>query len=211
MTATPKGGVRKRARPANRAALPALEQPIPLGKQIRDLRLARRQTLAQLAQAIGKSIAYVSLIERNRAEVPVSTLKSISDALGVQISWFFQGYDLGAPEEHGYIVRRNNRRHLSFPRLGLEEDLLSPTLTGETELILSTFAPGARSGEQLVSRMAEQSGYVISGRLELQIEQRRFVLQAGDSFRINRGEAFTARNPGEEPSVSLWVITPPRY
>ncbi len=204
-------GAVKKARGVPRRAVGASEDPIPLGRQIRDLRLARRQTLAQLAKAIGKSIAYVSLIERNRAEVPVSTLKAIGDALGVQISWFFQGYDLGAPQEHGYIVRRSHRRHLSFPGLGLEEDLLSPTLTGETELILSTFAPGARSGEQLVSRMAEQSGYVISGRLELQIERRRFLLSEGDSFRINRGEGFTARNPGEEPSVSLWVITPPRY
>jgi transcriptional regulator with XRE-family HTH domain len=184
---------------------------IPLGDQIRDLREARRWTLAQVARAIGKSIGYLSLIERNRSEVTVSTLKAISDALGVQISWFFQGYDLSVPAEHGYVVRRNNRRHLKYPGVGLEEDLLSPTMTGEAELILSTFAPGAKSGEQLVSRMAEQSGYVIAGQLELQLHDRSFMLQVGDSFRIGRGEAYTARNPAKEPSVSLWVIAPPRY
>ena len=59
--------------------------------------------------------------------------------------------------------------------------------------------------------MAEQSGYVIAGELELSVGARTFQLRAGDSFRIERGEAFTARNPGGATSVSLWVIAPPRY
>lgn len=183
----------------------------PLGNQIRDLRAARGMSLAALARAIGKSVGYVSQIERGRSEVSISTLKAVSDELGVQISWFFQGYDPRVPSEHGHIVRREHRRRLDFPGTGIEEELLSPTLTGEAELILSTFAPGARSGEKPVSRMAEQSGYVIQGQLELKIGSKRFALRPGDSFRIGRGEAYTARNPGSVDSVSLWVIAPPRY
>ena len=89
--------------------------------------------------------------------------------------------------------------------------VFSPTLTGEAELILSTFAPGARSGDEQVSRMAEQSGFVIVGELALNVGVRVFRLRTGDSFRIGRGEAFSAANPGAETSVSLWVIAPPRY
>ncbi len=197
------------------ATLPSPHSPTqavsPLGGQIRDLRAARGMRLAELAKAIGKSIGYVSQIERGRSEVSISTLKLISDALAVQISWFFQGYDPEVPDEHGYVVRTEHRRRLNFPGTGIEEELLSPSLTGEAELILSTFAPGARSGDEQVSRMAEQSGYVIAGLLELDVGTRRFRLRPGDSFRINRGESFTARNPGSETSVSLWVIAPPRY
>jgi transcriptional regulator with XRE-family HTH domain len=195
--------------PARRArATPA---PSPLGSQIRDLREARGMNLAALAKAVGRSIGYVSQIERGRSEISISTLKAISEALEVQISWFFQGYDPRVPAEHGHVVRREHRRRLDFPGTGIEEELLSPTLTGEAELILSTFAPGARSGDEQVSRMAEQSGYVIAGELELSVGTRTFQLRAGDSFRIERGEAFTARNPGSVTSVSLWVIAPPRY
>ena len=186
-------------------------EPISLGAQIRDLREARRMRLAELAQAIGKSIGYVSQIERGRSEVSISTLKSISDALGVSISWFFQGYDPREPSEHGYVVRREHRRRLDFPGTGIEEELLSPTLNGEAELIMSRFAPGARSGDVQVSRMAEQSGVVLSGELDLAVGDSRFLLKAGDSFRIGRGEPFTACNPGSEPSHSLWVIAPPLY
>jgi transcriptional regulator with XRE-family HTH domain len=196
-------------------AVPAAEalprEPIALGAQIRDLRAARRMTLAELAQAIGKSIGYVSQIERGRSEISISALKSISDALGVSIGWFFQGYDPREPSEQGYVVRREHRRRLDFPGTGIEEELLSPTLNGEAELIMSRFAPGARSGDVQVSRLAEQSGVVLSGELELLVGDRRFLLRAGDSFRIGRGEPFTACNPGSEPSQSLWVIAPPLY
>jgi transcriptional regulator with XRE-family HTH domain len=202
-----------RERPAaRRARAPREVYPLsPLGSQIRDLRAARGMSLARLAGAIGKSVGYVSQIARGRSEVSISTLKSISDALDVQIGWFFQGYDPRVPAEHGYVVRRENRRRLNFPGTGIEEELLSPTLTGEAELIQSRFAPGAKSGDRQVSRMAEQSGYVIAGELELHVGSRRFRLRTGDSFRIGRGEAFSARNPGTETSVSLWVIAPPRY
>ncbi len=185
--------------------------PSPLGSQIRDLRAARGMSLAALADAVGKSIGYVSQMERGRSEISISTLKSVSEALGVQISWFFRGYDPDVPAEHGRVVRREHRRRLDFPGTGIEEELLSPTLSGEAELILSTFAPGARSGDEQVSRMAEQSGYVIEGQLELLMGEERFSLRAGDSFRIGRGEAFSACNPGTATSVSLWVIAPPRY
>ena len=168
-------------------------------------------SLVALAKAIGRSIGYVSQIERGRSEISISTLKAVSEALGVQISWFFQGYDPKVPAEHGRVVRREHRRRLDFTGTGIEEELLSPTLTGEAEVILSTFAPGARSGEEQVSRMAEQSGYVIEGELELSVGARRVALRAGDSFRFGRGEPFGVQNPCSVTSVSLWVIAPPRY
>jgi len=205
--ATPARAMAGRTAPARAAA----EAASPLGSQIRDLRVARGQSLAELAAAIGKSIGYVSQIERGRSEISISTLKAISDALDVQIGWFFQGYDPRVPAEHGHVVRRENRRRLSFPGTGIEEELLSPTLTGEAELILSTFAPGARSGDEQVSRMAEQSGFVIAGELDLHVGERIFRLRTGDSFRISRGESYRVVNPGAAASVSLWVIAPPRY
>ena len=197
--------------PATRRVRGRSAEPSPLGSQIRDLRAARAMSLAALAEAIGRSVGYVSQMERGRSEISISTLKAISETLGVQISWFFQGYDPRVPEEHGFVVRHEHRRRLDFPGTGIEEELLSPTLTGEVELILSTFAPGARSGEEPVSRMAEQSGYIIEGQLELTVGARRFTLRPGDSFRIGRGESYAARNPGSVTSVSLWVIAPPRY
>ena len=101
-----------------------------VGEQIRELRRLKRMTLEQLADAVGISTSYMSQIERNRAKLPIGTLRSICDALGVHITWFFPADSGGAPEERHFIVRAKNRRRMSFTGLGINEELLTPNLSG---------------------------------------------------------------------------------
>ena len=48
-----------------------------LGELIRDLRRARGMTLQELADEIGKSVGYVSQIERNKSTLTIAALMSI--------------------------------------------------------------------------------------------------------------------------------------
>ena len=181
-----------------------------IGQQIRDLRKARGITLEALARQIDKSTAWVSLVERNRTELSISSLKGIAEALGMQISWFFQAQGETPERERPYIVRRDNRRQLALHSTGMHEELLSPGLNGESELVMTTFQPGASGGET-VERDAEECGLVLEGRLGLSIGDEEFELGAGDSFTIPRGSAHRSWNPGEQTTRVVWVITPPSY
>jgi len=60
-----------------------------VGRQIRDLRKAKGYTLAFVAESIGKSVGYVSQVERGVSALPIPLLQAISDLLDVQITWFF--------------------------------------------------------------------------------------------------------------------------
>ncbi|MEM7292861.1 MAG: cupin domain-containing protein [Pseudomonadota bacterium] len=181
-----------------------------VGQQVRDLRKAKGLTLSELGAAIGKSNAYVSLIERNLAEVSISALKGIAEALEVQISWFFQGQAEVPEDERAFIVRRENRRRLKFTGTGLQEELLSPGLNGESELVLTEYAPGASAGDP-VQRNAEEAGVVLEGSLVLVIGENEFTLDAGDSFCMPRGQIHRSWNPGQVTTRVVWVITPPTY
>ncbi|MEM7209487.1 MAG: cupin domain-containing protein [Pseudomonadota bacterium] len=181
-----------------------------VGQQIRDLRKAKGLTLNVLADRIGKSPAYVSLVERDMAELSISALKGIAEALEVQISWFFQGEGAVDEEERPFIVRAGNRRKLKFTGTGMHEELLSPGFNGESELVLTTYAPGANSGEP-VQRNAEESGVVLDGTLVLKIQEKEFTLNAGDSFCMPRSQVHQSWNPGENETRVVWVITPPTY
>ena len=92
---------------------------------------------------------------------------------------------------------------------GLVEELLSPDLTDDFEVVHSTFAPGARLGSRQ-ARPTQEVGYVVSGRLEVEIDGQWFSAGPGDSFRI-RGEAYDWANPHDVPAVVIWVIAPPVY
>ncbi len=180
-----------------------------VGGQIRELRRLKRMTLQQLADAVGVSVSHISQIERNRAKLPIGTLRSICDVLGVHITWFFPAETAAAPEERNFIVRAKHRRRMSFTGLGINEELLSPNLSGPLELLMSTLEPGADSGEY--NHDGAEAGVVVEGALELWIEGRYFRLEAGDSFSFKSTDKHRCRNPGAVPAKVVWVITPPHY
>jgi len=184
---------------------------IRVGGQIRDLRKAKGMTIAELAERIDRSVGYVSQIERDLSELSIPDLKHIAEALEVQISWFFHPTGAAPPEERGHIVRRGNRRRLSLTGIGVTEELLSPNLGGATELVLTRIPPRSTTGDEFVTRKAEESGLVLQGRMELWVEDKHFLLEEGDSFCFRPEESHRVANPGDEECVVVWVITPPVY
>jgi transcriptional regulator with XRE-family HTH domain len=179
-----------------------------LGAEVRKLRKARGKSLAEVASAIGRSISYVSQLERGNAEPSIADLKSIAQMLGVPLGWFFMSESV-PPAERSRVVRAAARRRLGTGADGLLEELLSPDIGGVFETFLSTFEPGAKL-LQPTCRNTEEEGYVLKGSLDLWIGKKRFLLNAGDSFRIVR-EPFRWANPGDEVTVVVWIISPPTY
>ncbi len=179
-----------------------------VGGDLRALRKARGLTLADLANKVGRSVGWLSQIERGLTEPSITDLRRLSETLDQPISFFFGKPDT-APQERGHIVRHDARRALGTASEGLIEELLSPDLGGSFEILRSVFAPGAELTEPII-RPTEEAGYVTSGTLELWIGQRLFQLAPGDSFRF-KGEPYRWRNPGVEPCIAIWVIAPPVY
>lgn len=180
-----------------------------IGGQLRELRKAKGLTLQEVAADAGISVSYLSQIERNVSRLPIGVLKKISDVLGVHMNWFFQSGAQGPLEERDIVVRVANRRHLSFTGLGITEELLSPNLSGPLEMLISTIHPGADS-EFYVHDGAE-AGLVMSGTLELWVDDQHFRLHKGDSFSFPSTEPHRCANHGAKPVKVLWVITPPHY
>ncbi len=179
-----------------------------VGADLRALRKARGLTLSGLALKVGRSVGWLSQVERDLAEPTISDLRRLADALEQPLSLFFGPAD--APEdERGYVVRWNSRRALGSAEQGLVEQLLSPDLSGSFEIVRSVFDPGAELRE-FNRRPTEEAGYLIAGELELWIGERHFHLHPGDSFRF-KGERHRWRNPGDQPAIAIWVIAPPVY
>ena len=109
----------------------------------------------------------------------------------------------------GRIVRKSTRRKIGGGEIGLIEELLSPDLTDDFEVLRSVFKPNAKL-ESFLTRPTQEVGYVVSGTLILWIGSDKFELAPGDSFRI-RGEQFKWANPSSENAVVIWVIAPPIY
>ena len=178
-----------------------------LGADLRALRKARGLTLQGLADSLGRSVGWLSQVERDLSSPSINDLRDMSKVLDVSISSLFRAS--AAPEEVGHIVRKGARRPIGSREAGLVEELLSPDLTDDFEMLHSTFEPGAKL-YPAVSRPTQEVGYILSGQLKLWIGDTDYLLAPGDSFRI-KGEFFRWENPTDKPCQVIWVIAPPVY
>ena len=157
---------------------------------------------------MGRSVGFISQVERGLSSPSIDDLRAISAALGVPTSWFFMSDNVD-PDERGVIVRAGARRALGTRETGIVEELLSPDLGGSFEMFRSEFQPGAEM-MTAVLRETEEAGYVVSGVLDLWIGHKHFHLEAGDTFRFDH-KPYRWKNPGDEPTVIIWTVSPPVY
>lgn len=197
--------------PSDRVVSQSIRPPdvdVHVGADVRSLRKSRGMTLNDLCDALGRSVGWLSQVERGQTDPSIPDLKSIAALFKVPVSFFFRHED--APEnERGWIVRSKARATMGSLEDGLKEELLSPDISGEFEMIRSVFAPGAKR-ELMPARDTQDGGYVVSGELELMVGEHVYVLGKGDSFQFNR-QPYGWQNKSSDETVVVWIISPPNY
>ncbi len=77
-----------------------------LGTKLRGLRKSQRLSLKQLADRVGCTASYLSMVENDRLDPSVSRLKKIVDALGKTIVDLFGEPVTGTYRAKGLSVRK---------------------------------------------------------------------------------------------------------
>ena len=180
-----------------------------LGERIRGLRKRQGLTLAELARQSQLSVGYISQLERDLSRPSVDTLLKIGRCLGVNIQWFFSTKKEVTSADVGYVVRKDSRQSIHYDD-GIHDQLLTPSPSGQIEMVHSRFPPGAYNRTSYTHE-GEEVGYVLTGCFELWVGERHFRLEEGDSFRFSSQEPHRYGNPGQTDAVVIWVITPPTY
>lgn len=185
----------------------AMGQITTLGADLRSLRKSRGLTLEVLSAQLGKSVGWLSQVERDLSQPDSGDITAIAAALDVPETLF--AVRSATTPETGRIVRGDQRRPIGERTPGLVEELLSPDLTDSFEVIYSTFLPGSKRSEP-VTRQTQELGVIIAGTLDIWLDHEKFTVGLGDSFRV-RDETLRWANPYETPAIAVWVISPPVY
>lgn len=176
-----------------------------LGETVRLLRQRAGLSIQDVANKTGLSIGMISQLERARAMPSIRSLRLLSIALDVPISYFFETSD--PAEEQRYIVHKNSRRLLRLTASGVIKEALTPEGKGELELYELTLNPGASSGTDFLQHTGEKAGYVLSGSLRLWLDNQAHLLEAGDSFRFPSIVPHMFDNPTQQAARVIWVTT----
>jgi transcriptional regulator with XRE-family HTH domain len=181
-----------------------------IGAKIRTLRLARGLTLQDVARETGFSPALISQVEHNNVSPPIATLAKIARALRVKVASFFEEGDVRRRFE---VVRADQRRKVDrvMSRLGSRHgyayDALAFSVRNrKMSPFLLTIAKESEAPEALYTHEGEEFLLVLSGRAELQIEEDRFELDAGDSVYLDAGLRHCLARLGEEEAKVLAIL-----
>lgn len=176
-----------------------------LGETIRLMRQRAGLSIQEVSRRTGLSTGMISQVERALAAPSVRTLRLLSIALNVPISYFFEEQHNPAPAR--YIVRKNDRRLLRLTASGVVKEALTPAEKGQMELYELTLNPGGSSGTDFFRHVGEKAGYVLSGKLRLWLDHEAHVLEAGDSFRFPSSVPHMFDNPSQQVARVVWVTT----
>jgi transcriptional regulator with XRE-family HTH domain len=148
---------------------------VVLAGNLRRLRIARHQSLSQLARATGMSKATLSSIESGRANPTVETLAGLARALRVPISELLDE----PPPAEIRVVRAARTR--ASERDGLRQRAIDE-LSGSAEIRIVEFSLNAREARELVAQAGGSRAhvYVLEGKLVAGPVERITELSAGD-------------------------------
>ena len=174
-----------------------------IGVRLRQLRLRHKYSLAEVAQAVGISVGFLSALERSQMSASVGTMRKLARFYKTNILDFFD------PAESTSRLVRPNRRKVLEAGPGVRMELLAwGDMVMEPHLF--RVAPNASSGDSY-SHEGEEFLYVLRGDLAISLENEEFRLRPGDSFYFESSTPHHWKNPGRTETWILWVNTPPTF
>ena len=173
-----------------------------IGARLRAARKQRSLTLDQVAHSAGLTKGFVSRLERDDVSPSVASLVTVCEVLGLRVGELFD------PPETS-VLRAGEGRLINFGGQGAIERLVTPGTQGALEVIHSVIEPGGSGGDELYSLACEaECVYVLSGTVQVVLENGSEQLSAGDAMTFPGNAPHTWRNPGPGTCEVLWILAP---
>ncbi|MEU5282169.1 XRE family transcriptional regulator [Streptomyces asoensis] len=177
-----------------------------VGSRLRELRLERKLSAREVAEAAQVSPSYLSRLEHGKVSPTVATLARVVQAIGESVARLF-----GDPEA-GPVVRRASRRVVR--NRGAVDEIVTPVSATRLEVLDTRVAPGAGSGPEPYHHPGdEECVLVLEGALTIWLgdPSQEHLLEEGDAITFSCRTPHRWQNPGTESARVLWVITPAGY
>lgn len=179
-----------------------------IAEKLKAFRLANRMTLKQLAQKAGCTDAYLSQLERGRANPSIMILKKIASALQVKVVDFFLEHE---PEETDIVVKENERVNINFKQGDAKIQMLVRHIRDKRMQPFYTTIEPKGGSKGFYTHIGEEFGIVLKGQLEIRLNGKSYRLKKNESFYFSSQEPHSWSNPGKTRTIVIWVVSPPTF
>lgn len=178
-----------------------------IGARLRYVRIRHGLSQRALAKRAGVTNSSVSLIESNDVNPSVGVLKRILDGIPIGLSEFFAK----EPEKPRQIFYQAEEL-VEIGKGGISYRQIGETMFGRALQILKEhYRPGADTGRVPLVHEGEEGGIVLSGRLEVTVDDERRILGPGDAYYFESNRAHRFRCIGPNPCEVVSACTPPSF
>ena len=181
---------------------------VGIGKRIKEYRLKKDWTLADLSKQAGVALSTLSRIETGRMTGTLESHIQISRALGIRLSELYAELDgtgiLAELKKGSSLSNQVSQAKGAAVTLltsgGLRKKMLPVLVTLQSKK--STQAERGPEG-------SEKFVYCLKGRIEVLIAEQRFTLGPQDSLYFQALHPHQLKNPGSSQALALLVSSPP--
>ncbi|MFI5610713.1 helix-turn-helix domain-containing protein [Amycolatopsis sp. NPDC051903] len=184
---------------------------VHIGAKLREWRHDSRTTLTEVSEAVGLSVGYISQVERGRANPSLEALKRLADVLGHTVGELFSNEAPPANPLRYSVSKRGERKRIMYPGSGIMNELLSPDLQHQMEVVWVEAPVGATSGGHPHSHVGEECGIVLAGQMIFWIGDDEVKLEAGDAIYLDSTVPHRWHVGEGEDLKAVWLITPPTF
>ncbi|MBX5191859.1 cupin domain-containing protein [Rhizobium sp. NZLR3b] len=180
---------------------------VDIGNRLRHLRIARKLSQRELAKRTGVPNSTISLIESNASNPSVGALKRILDGIPIGLAEFF-AFEPERPRKAFYAAEELveiGKGAISYRQVG--ENLFGRSL----QMLKECYQPGADTGKIPLVHEGEEGGIVLSGRLEVSVDDERRILGPGDAYYFESRRPHRFRCVGPVPCDVISACTPPTF
>ena len=159
-----------------------------IGAKIKQLRLRRKKTQQQIADACHISKSLLSKIENGQTSSAIATLSKISRELDVPLSWLLEN----SPEQDFVLTPKNERQsRVNDDHMGYSYELLAnrSPYTGVEPTIVHVTPKDINVRQDTYTHSHDEFIYIIRGSIELVYD--------GDHYKMEQGDTafFAGSNP----------------
>lgn len=183
-----------------------------IGPRLRSERESRGLSQRELARRLGLSPSLISQIEKGQSRPSVSTLYAMVNELGLSLDELLL-HGSSAPPDRGEPVsppacgpvRRPQDREVIVLESGVRWERIAD---GHIDFLYVVYEVGGASSEDgtMMRHPGREYGYVISGRLAVQIAFDTHEVGPGDGISFDSTTPHRLSNIGDEPVHAIWFV-----
>lgn len=177
-----------------------------IGARLRRARIANSMTLAALAARAGLSEAFLSRVERGKAQSSIANLVQLCDVLGLGLQDLLADHARVDQTITGVYRASEAERHSELESTGYRWHRVAGGAARDSMEVFHLIFPRKNRMTAMVSHPGQEHCYVLSGSIDYFVGSEKHRLCAGDSIFITSNQPHRAENAGQDEAHVLMTV-----